>query len=133
MPLPQYRLAPCVVEPFVLTWDSDSDGERLESGSTDAGHPIRKVLKWQEMLERDRSLTKVQIAKNSGLTKSRITHMFLMLRLPEEAQRYLAGLDSSQAIQFFSVRRLKALAKLPMERQREEFAAMQAGCAERGY
>lgn len=125
------------MEPFNFTWDSKAgDDEHIgagKDGEESHRHPITKVLGWRKRLESEEGLTKVQIGHEAGLTKSRITHMFMMLSLPKEAQEYLAALTSPQAIQYFSVRRLKVLAKLPLEEQREEFAVMQANCARRGY
>jgi hypothetical protein len=131
MPLPQHRLAPFVAEPFHFTWrssgledDCHTNGEGRESSTR---HPICKVLEWQERLNGDKGLTKVQIGEAEGLSKARITQMFSLLRLPEEAQRYLASLTSPALIKSFAIRRLMSIAKLPSARQNEIFEGMKAG------
>lgn len=94
-------------------------------------HPICKVLEWQERLNADKGLTKVQIGENEGLSKARITQMFSLLRLPEEAQQYLASLTSPALIKSFAIRRLMSVAKLPPARQVEAFEGMKAGAERR--
>lgn len=90
-------------------------------------HPICKVLEWQERLNGDKELTKVQIGESEGLSKARITQMFSLLRLPEDAQQYLASLTSPALIRSFAIRRLMSVAKLPSTRQIEVFNGMKAG------
>lgn len=94
-------------------------------------HPICKVLEWQKRLDCDKGLTKVQIGEAEGLSKARITQMFTLLRLPEEAQEYLATLTSPALVKSFAVRRLMAVAKLPSARQIEIFEGMKAGAEKR--
>lgn len=90
-------------------------------------HPICKVLEWQERLNGNKGLTKVQIGNAEGLSKARITQMFSLLRLPEDAQQYLAPLTSPASIKSFAIRRLISVAKLPSTRQSEVFEGMTAG------
>jgi len=135
MPLPQHRLAPFVAEPFHFTWRSTGfEGDCQTNGESRASsmrHPICKVLEWQERLNADKGLTKVQIGENEGLSKARITQMFSLLRLPEEAQQYLASLTSPALIKSFAIRRLMSVAKLPPARQVEAFEGMKAGAERR--
>lgn len=135
MPLPQHRLAPFVAEPFHFTWrssgleeDCQTNGEGRVSSTR---HPICKVLAWQERLNGDKGLTKVQIGENEGFSKARITQMFSLLRLPEDAQQYLASLTSPALIKSFAIRRLMSIAKLPPARQAEAFERMKAGAERR--
>jgi len=137
MPLPQHRLAPFVAEPFQFTWKSFAPStacDREGSGCDPAmRHPICTVLDWQERLNNETGLTKVQIASNEGLSKARITQMFTLLNLSEEAQKYLASLTSPVVIKSFAVRRLMAMAKLPLARQREAFEEMKTKYVRRDH
>jgi hypothetical protein len=94
-------------------------------------HPICKVLEWQERLNGDKGLTKVQIGEDEGLSKARITQMFSLLRLPEDVQQYLASLTSPALIKSFAIRRLMSVAKLPSTRQSKVFEGMKAGAERR--
>jgi len=89
MPLPQHRLAPFVAEPFHFTWRSSGFGGDCQTKgdgcASSIRHPICRVLEWQERLNGDKGLTKVQIGEVEGLSKARITQMFSLLRLPEDA------------------------------------------------
>jgi len=135
MPLPQHRLAPFVAEPFHFTWRSSGFGGDCETnGESRASamrHPICRVLEWQERLDGDKGLTKVQIGENEGLSKARITQMFTLLRLPAEAREYLASLTSPALIKSFAIRRLMSVAKLPPARQSEVFEGMKPGAERR--
>jgi hypothetical protein len=128
MPLPQHRLAPFVAEPFRFTWKSSAPGMRSSSEAIASGpamrHPFYKVLDWQERLKKEPGLTKAQIACDEGLSSARMTQMFSLLRLPEEARQCLASLTSPVVIKSFAIRRLMAMAKMPLAYQREAFAEM---------
>lgn len=135
MPLPQHRLAPFVAEPFHFTWRSSGFGDDCQTNgegrASSIRHPICKVLEWQERLNGDKGLTKVQIGEAEGLSKARITQMFSLLRLPEDAQEYLASLTSPALIKSFAIRRLMSVAKLPAAQQSEVFEGMKAGAERR--
>ncbi len=135
MPLPQHRLAPFVAEPFHFTWRSsgveDDCQTNGEGRASSLRHPICKVLEWQERLDGDKELTKAQISEDEGVSKARITQMFSLLRLPKEAQQYLASLTSPALIKSFAIRRLMSVAKLPPTRQAEAFEGMKAGAERR--
>ncbi|MFT3991046.1 MAG: hypothetical protein QM680_06505 [Luteolibacter sp.] len=135
MPLPQYRLAPFVAEPFHFTWRSsgleDDRQANIQGRASSMRHPICKVLEWRERLNGDKGLTKVQISEEEGVSKARITQMFNLLRLPEEAQQYLASLTSPALIKSFTIRRLMSVAKLPPARRAEAFEGMKAGAERR--
>lgn len=94
-------------------------------------HPICKVLEWRELLNGGQGFTKAQIAEAEGVSKARITQMFDLLTLPDEAQQYLASLTSPALIKSFTIRRLLAVAKLPSARQIETFRGMQTGAERR--
>ena len=137
MPLPQHPLAPFVAEPFQFTWKSGgpiTEGDHQGSGCGRAmRHPIFRVLDWQARLEQEPGLTKVKIACNEGLSKARIAQMFSLLKLPVEAREYLASLTSPIVIKSFAIRRLMAMAKLPLARQREAFEEMKTKYVQREH
>lgn len=135
MPLPQHRLAPFVAEPFHFTWRSSGFSGDCQTGgegrASSMRHPICKVLEWQERLNGDKRLTKVEIDEAEGLSKARITQMFSLLRLPKDAQQYLASLTSPALIKSFAIRRLMSVAKLSFAQQSEVFEEMKAGAEKR--
>lgn len=90
-----------MAEPFHFSLKSTSQGEVPEkTAMQDPGavrHPIWRVLEWQQRLDEDRALTKVQIGEQEGLSKARMTQMFSLLHLPKDAQDYLADLTSPRS------------------------------------
>lgn len=110
-------------------WRRLPDGR--EGRASSIRHPICKVLEWQERLNGDQGLTKVQIGEAEGLGKVRITQMFSLLRLPKDEQQHLASLISPALIKSFAIRRLMSVAKLPSARQSEVFEGMKAGAERR--
>ena len=94
-------------------------------------HAICKVLEWQERLDGDKGLTKMQIIEAADVRNPRITQMFNLLRLPEEAQQYLASLTSPALIKSFAIWRLTSVAKLPPARRAEAIEGMKVGAERR--
>lgn len=47
------------------------------------------------------------IGKKEGLTRARITQIMNLLKLPQEMQDFLAGLDDPRVIRRYSERRLR--------------------------
>lgn len=137
MPLPQHRLAPFVAEPFRFTWKTSGQSTGCGSDESDRGamvrHPICRVLDWQQRIEDEPGLTRAQIARDEKLSSARMAQMFSLLRLPEEAREYLASLTSPVVIKSFAVRRLMAMAKLPVARQREAFEEMRTKYVRRDH
>lgn len=91
-------------------------------------HPILKVFGWQKRLADEKELTKAQIGEQEGLSKARMTQMFSLLRLPNDAQKYLADLTAPALIKAFSVRQLMVLAKMPTARRSAAFVKMRTDC-----
>ncbi len=131
IPLPQHRLAPFVVDPFRFTWRATAAEDGSDSTAEERGpvmrHPICRVLQWQNRLKSEAGLTQAQIGVDEGFSKSRMTQLFSLLSLHEDAQQYLASLTSPVAIKAFVIRRLMAVAKLPAGQQTEIFENMKAG------
>lgn len=127
VPLPQYNLPPFAASPFRLTWNSKGDtGEPMADVGEKSGprHPICKVLEWNRRLLSEKGLTRAQLAREEGTTKSYVTQMLRLTNLPEEARQYLSSLRSPETIRAFSLRRLAMVAKLPAERRAEAFDTM---------
>ncbi|MBB5353765.1 hypothetical protein HNR46_004027 [Haloferula luteola] len=87
-------------------------------------HPICKVLKWEQRLQSENSLTRAQLAREEGTTKAYVTQMLRLTHLPEEARQYLSALRSAETIRSFSLRRLAMVAKLPADRRGAAFDSM---------
>jgi hypothetical protein len=132
LPYYQHNLPPFVAEPFQFSLKSTAQGG--PSGDTEqenhevARHPIWRVFDWQRRLDKDKALTKVQIGEQEGLSKARMTQMFSLLQLPQNAQDYLADLTAPELIRAFSVRQLMGVAKAPASERPEVFQRMRADC-----
>ena len=136
LPYYQHNLAPYVAEPFHFSLKSTArgglPGENAQQGSLTARHPIWRVFDWQQRLNEDKALTKVQIGEQEGLSKARMSQMFSLLHLPKDAQDYLADLTVPALIKAFSVRQLMGVAKTPATERAEAFQRMRADCERHG-
>lgn len=132
----QHKLAPFVAEPFHFslksTMQSGLPGATAQQSHETARHPIWRVFDWQRRLDEDKTLTKVQIGEQEGLSKARMTQMFSLLHLPKDAQNYLADLTAPALIRAFSVRQLMGVAKAPAPERAEAFQRMRADCERHG-
>ena len=91
------------------------------------------MLEWQERLDREKGLTKVQIGEAEGLSKARITQMFSLVHLPEDAQEHLANLTALTLIKAFNVRQLMmGVATAPAIERAEAFQRMRSDCERHG-
>ncbi len=71
--------------------------------------------------------SQADIAREPGITRARVSQVMGLLKLPEEIQRTLPGLDDQRAIRYFSERRLRPLLMIPDQaRQIQEFNRMLA-------
>ncbi|MGC4015074.1 MAG: hypothetical protein QM755_11250 [Luteolibacter sp.] len=101
-------------------------------GNATVRHPIWKVFDWQRRLDEDKALTKAQIGEEESLSKARMTQMFSLLHLPQDAQDYLADLTAPSLIRAFSVRQLMGVAKTPATDRAAAFQRMRADCERHG-
>ena len=59
------------------------------------------------MLEEEKVSSLREIAKKERLTRARVTQIMNLLKLPEEVQEFLAGLEDRREIRKYSERRLR--------------------------
>ena len=88
----------------------------------------QRMYEWRQRLEAEKGLTRLQIGEQEGLSNARITQMFSLLKLPKEAQEYLAALTVPSHIKSFSVRQLRGLVRLSATDRLEAFRKMRADC-----
>lgn len=131
LPYYQHHLAAFVAEPFEFSLKSkaqDSATEAVGASVTSVLHPICRVYVWRKRLAAEKGLTRLQIAEQEGLSNARITQLFSLLKLPKEAQEYLAALTAPPRIRAFSVRQLRGLVRLPASERLEAFRKMKSDC-----
>lgn len=103
-----------VVEPF--SWNRCREIAKFSGCGA-----IPRALYWQQILEENPWLTKLQIAENEGINRSSLYLHFNLLKLPEEILDFICGLGESGDQGYFTERRLRPLLKLCREDQLQEF------------
>lgn len=83
---------------------------------------IPRALHWQQILDENPWLTKLQIAENEGINRSSLYLHFNLLKLPEEILDFIRGLEEPRDQGYFTERRLRPLLKLCREDRLREFA-----------
>ena len=84
------------------------------------------ALEWQAILARDKAFTKAKIARNTGISRARVTQIMNLLDLPEPIISFVAGLQKPSQIQIVSERKLRAILELTSKpAQRRAFALLQ--------
>ncbi|MDI1320254.1 MAG: recombinase family protein, partial [bacterium] len=87
-----------------------------------AQHVIHRARAWQRRIDAEPRLNRVRLAAEEGLSPGAITHHMKLLELAEEIQTHLFNLTTQREVQRFSLNRMKALAELPLDEQRRQFA-----------
>ena len=70
-------------------------------------HVIHKAIKWKKMLEDGKVNSLSEIARKEGLSRTRITQIMNLLKLPAKVQKFLADLNDPKEIRRHSERRLR--------------------------
>jgi hypothetical protein len=87
--------------------------------------PLRKALRYQRLLSDQFIKSQMDIAREFGITRARVSQIMGLLKLPEEIQKTLLGFEDQRAIRYFSERRLRPLLKITEPaKQVEEFSRM---------
>ncbi len=87
--------------------------------------PLHEARRYERLLSDPFIDSQADIARELGITRARVCQMMGLLKLPEEIQRVLLGLDDQKAIRYFSERRLRPLLMIPDQaRQIREFKQM---------
>jgi hypothetical protein len=87
-------------------------------------HPIHRARAWQRRLEKDRSLNRLKLAAEEGLSPGSITHHMKLLQLADDIQGKLLDLTKAEDVRRYGLNRMKALADLSLDEQRQQFAAI---------
>lgn len=103
-----------VIEPF--SWNRCREIAKFSGCGA-----IPRALHWQQILDENPWLTKLQIAENEGINRSSLYLHFNLLKLPEEILDFIRGLDDPGDQGYFTERRLRPLLKLCREDQLREF------------
>lgn len=87
-------------------------------------HPIHRARAWQRRLDSERGLNRVTLAKEEGIAPGSITHYLKLLDPDDQIQTKLLELTTAAEVRRYSLNRMKALADLPRDEQRRQFAAL---------
>ena len=71
--------------------------------------PILEARRYERLLSDPFINSQADVAREFGITRARVSQIMGLLKLPEEIQKVLLGLDDQRAIRFFSERRLRPL------------------------
>lgn len=87
--------------------------------------PLREALRYQRLLNDPFIHSQLDIARELGITRARISQVMALLKLAPEIQRELLALQDQKAIRFFSERRLRPLLNIKEpSKQIQEFNKM---------
>ncbi len=92
-------------------------------------HPIHNVVAWQKKLDGGQAENRAALARQLGVSRAAVTQTLKLLRLAPEIRDYLARLKSPAEMRHFSIRRMGALADLPISRQPTVFAKVKKAFA----
>jgi len=83
--------------------------------------PIREAMGYQRLLKDPFIKSQLDIAREFGITRARVSQIIARLKLAPEIQKELLSLKDQKAIRYFSKRRLKPLLaiKEPIKQIRE--------------
>ncbi len=121
IPHARWGATPFVSYPFSYPIDVVRAVKVVEPEAEDKLHPIHKVLEWEKRLSEEPNLKKSHIAENEKLTRARVTQLFQLNELHEEAKHYLCDLRDPKSIRAFSLRKPAVIAKAPPEKQMDLF------------
>jgi hypothetical protein len=89
-------------------------------------NPLRRAVAWQRQLDRNPSLSRAQLARNTGASGPTMTRHLDLLKLVPEIQTFLLALKTASDLRKFSLNKMSALAHLQPDEQRRCFATMKA-------
>ena len=113
IPFARWGARPFIVHPIPYPEHvQDQMRDRVERKATQRApvqNPIQTALQWRQMLTDDKTLSMAEIARNIGVSRTRVTQVMNLLALPQEVVSYLASLTSPDEFRMFSERRLRAI------------------------
>lgn len=86
-------------------------------------NPVKIALHYQTMLEQGLAQSQADLASLLGVSRAKVTQMLNLLKLDEEIQEFILGLDETdERLKMLTERRLRELVKVEDgEVQREQF------------
>lgn len=112
-----------ILAPFRSEIGSRGPGPKAAKPQPPAQHAMHRARAWQRRLEAEPALKRITLAAEEGLSPAMITHVLKLLGLAPEIQAHLLNLTKASEVRRFSLNRLKAMAALPLDEQRQRFAA----------
>ena len=82
-------------------------------------HPIHDVIRWQKSLDEGKVRNRAELAKKLGITRAAVTRNLHLIELIPEIRNLLLELRKSEEIRDFSLNRMRRLAQMAPEKQRE--------------
>ncbi len=70
-------------------------------------HIIHKAIQWKKMLDDGKVNSLCEIAKKEGFSRTRVTQIMNLLKLPAKVQKFLVDLNDPKEIRRHSERRLR--------------------------
>jgi len=87
--------------------------------------PLREAMRCQRLLNDPYIRSQLDIARELGITKARVSQVMALLKLTPEIQKALLALQDQNIIRFFSERRLRPLLTIKSPRKQiREFNKM---------
>ena len=113
IPFARWGARPFIIHPIACPTDC-REGMRSyhQAESRDGGspkNPVQIALQWQRMLETRQAANRAEIARNTGISRARVTQIMNLLCLPEEILLYVAVLTAPDQLRIFSERNLRAI------------------------
>jgi hypothetical protein len=122
-----------VLSPFCVTLTASRTAPDLSEAAAPAAgrHAIHRAKAWSRELARSAGLSQAELARREQVTPVTLTYHLKLLQLAPEIQQVLLGAVTLADLRLFSLRRMKALADLPIPAQRKQFEQLNAVRASR--
>ena len=91
-----------------------------------APNPMRRAGAWQRQLDRNSTLSRAQLARDSGASGPTMTRHLDLLKLTPEIQAFLLSLKTASELRMFSLNKMSVLAHLQPDEQQRCIAMMKA-------
>jgi hypothetical protein len=75
-------------------------------------HIIHKAIEWKRMLDQGIAGSLSELAREEGISRTRVTQILNLLKLPSEIRENLANQTNHKFIRFFTERRLRKIATI---------------------
>ena len=90
-------------------------------------NPIKTALRYQQIYNNAASQSMEKVAQEFGVTRVRIHQMLNLLKLDQRIIDYIANITEPRQSNYWTERRLREIALLPMEQQYPQFQRLITG------